>query len=102
MMREKVVCTLRCSASSSGDGHDHVGRLGDARDQVGLGGDVVADLHPLGAVHEDAQRAVGHLEHARHHARHADVVELVGPGLLAGALARRRPSPASGCRRARR
>ncbi len=72
-----------------GGGDDDVGRLGDARDQIGLGGHEVAELDALGAVHEDAQRPVRHLHHARHDTGHADAVEVVGPGLLAGAVARR-------------
>ena len=40
---------------------DDIGQLGDPRDQVGLLGDVVAEPDPLAALHEDAQRAVGHL-----------------------------------------
>ena len=38
--------------------------------------------HARAGLHEDPQRAVGHLEHARDRAGHADVVELVGPGRL--------------------
>ena len=78
MISEKVRWTLRVSASSSGARLDHVGQLGDPRHQVGLLGDERADAHPLGALDEDPQRAVGDLEHARDDAGDADVVELVG------------------------
>ena len=61
---------------------DHVGQLGDPRHQVGLLGDVGAEPDPLGALDEDAQRAVGDLEHAGDDADDADVVEVVGAGLL--------------------
>ena len=74
--------TLRTSASSSGPVLDHVGQLGDARDEVGLGRGPLLDPHALAALHEHAQRAVGHLEHARDGAGDADLVELLGPGLL--------------------
>ena len=61
---------------------EHVGQLGDARHQVGVGGAPLLDPHALAALHEHPQRAVGHLEHARDHAGDADVVELAGPRLL--------------------
>ncbi len=67
---------------------DHVGQLGDPRDQVGLLGDVGAEPHPLGALDEDAQGAVGDLQHPGDDADDADVVEVVGPGLLVLGVAR--------------
>ena len=63
-----------------GRGLDLVGQLLDLRHEVGLGLDELAELHPLGAVDQDPQRAVGHLDHARDRAGHAHVVEVVGPG----------------------
>ena len=82
MISEKVRWTLRVRASSSGRLLDHVGHLADPRDQVGLLGDVVGRCDPLGALDQDPDRPVGHLQHPRDDAGHADVVELVGPGLL--------------------
>ena len=72
---------------------DDVRRLGDARDDVGLLGRELLDVHALAALHEDPQRPVGHLEHARDGADHADPVE----------LARRRATPPRGpcCRPSR-
>ena len=61
---------------------DHVGQRLDPRDQVGLLGDVLGDPHPLGRLNEDPDRAVGHLEHPGDDPDHADVVELVGAGLV--------------------
>ena len=61
---------------------DLVGQLGDARDQVGLLATQLVDLHALARLDEDAQAAVGHLEHARDDAGDADGVQLVGPGRL--------------------
>ena len=102
MISEKVRWTLRVSASSSGLSLDHVGQLGDPRDQVGLLGDVGAEPHPLGPLDEDAQRAVGDLEHAGDDADDADLVEVVGPGLLVLGVAGGDHRPASGWRRGRR
>ena len=51
-------------------------------DEVGVGRGPLLDAHPLAALDEHAQRPVGHLEHARDGAGHADVVELLGAGLL--------------------
>ena len=83
MICENVAWTLRCSASSSGDGVDLVGQLLDPRDQVGVGLRRSRLMRTrCGALDEDPQRAVGHLEHARDDAGDADVVEVVGPGLL--------------------
>ena len=79
---EKVRCTLRVSASSSALALDDVGQLGDARDQVGLLGDVGTEAHALDALDEDAQRPVGDLEHAGDEADDADLVELVRARLL--------------------
>ena len=59
-----------------GAGLADVGQLGDPRHQVGLLGDVGAEPDPLGALDEDAQRAVGDLDHAGDDADHADVVEV--------------------------
>ena len=83
MICVNIVRTLRTSASSSGPVLDHVGQLGDAR-RPGTGSVETHSLdpHALAALHEHAQRAVGHLEHARDHAGDADLVELLGPGLL--------------------
>ena len=61
---------------------DLVGQLGDLRHQVGLLAHPLVDLHALAGLDEDPQRAVGDLEHARDDARHADGVQLVGPGRL--------------------
>ena len=68
---------------------DDVGQLAHARGQVRVGPGPLLHLHALAALDEDAQRAVGHLEHAGDGAGHADVVELlrvgrVDLGLLAG------------------
>ena len=82
MIFENACCTLRISAVSSGALLDDVRRLGDAGDEVGLLGDPLLDLHALAALDEDAQRPVGHLEHARDGADHADAVELAGRGRL--------------------
>ena len=57
---------------------DDVGRLGDARDEVGRPRVPLVDADALAALDEDPQRPVGHLEHARDGADDADVVELVG------------------------
>ena len=62
--------------------HDLVGRLLDAGDEVRVGGDEVDYPNALGAVDEDSQGAVGNLQHARDHTRHAHPVELPGAGLL--------------------
>jgi hypothetical protein len=67
---------------------DPVGRLLHARDQVGLLVGELGELHALAALDEDAQRAVGHLEHPRHGAHHPHAVELLGArGLLLGIAA---------------
>jgi hypothetical protein len=65
-----------------GRGDDLVGHLGDAGDEVRLGGDEVAELDPLPALDEDAHRAVGHFQHPGHHADDAHAIEVVRPGLL--------------------
>ena len=78
MISEKVRCTLRVSASSSGLLLDHVGELGDPRDEVGLVGHIGAEADPLRGLHEDAERAVGDLQHAGDDAGDADVIEVVG------------------------
>jgi hypothetical protein len=62
--------------------HDDVRGLLDRRDEVGLLGGPARDAHPLGALDEHAQRAVRHPDHARDHARDADVEELVRAGRL--------------------
>ena len=82
MICENVLCTLRNSASSSGEGSTTSGSSVDLGDQVRLALDEVAELHALRALDEDPQRAVGHLDHARDRARHAHAVELVGAGVL--------------------
>jgi hypothetical protein len=56
--------------------HD-VGQLGDVRDEIGVLLIPGVELHALGALDEDPQRAVGDLEHARDGADDAHVVELV-------------------------
>ena len=61
---------------------EHVGHRLDPGDEVRLLGDVVAQPHPVGGLNEDPDRAVGNLEHPRDDADDADVVELVGTGLL--------------------
>ena len=71
-----------------GAGLDHVGQLGDPRHQVGLLADVGVEPDPLGPLDEDAQRAVGDLDHAGDDADHADLVEVVGAGLLVLGIAR--------------
>ena len=81
MISEKVLCTLRVSACSSGLGLELVGHLADLRHQVGLGLHEVADPHPLGALDEDPDRPVRDLEHANDHSGHRDLVQVVGPGL---------------------
>ena len=65
-----------------------VGQLGDPRDQVGLLGDVGAEADPLGALDEDAQRAVGDLDHPGDDADDADLVEVLGAGLVVLGVAR--------------
>ena len=62
--------------------HELVGQLRDARDEVGLRGHEVPELHALAALHEDADRAVGHLHHPRDDADDAHPVELVRAGRL--------------------
>ena len=61
---------------------DDVGLLGDRGDEVGPLALPAVDLHALPALDEHPQGAVGNLEHPRDHADDADVVELVGRGLL--------------------
>ncbi len=61
---------------------DHVGVLLDARDEVRLGGDEVGQPHALPALHEDPQRAVRDLDHARDGSRHPHAVEVVRAGAL--------------------
>ena len=56
----------------------HVGRLGDLRDEVGVLGRDAGEAHARPGLHEDPQRPVGHLEHARDRADDAHVVQLVG------------------------
>ena len=56
---------------------DHVGHLGDPGDKVGLLGDVRTQPDPLTPLDEHPDRSVRHLEHARDHADHPHVVELV-------------------------
>jgi hypothetical protein len=69
---------------------DHlVGRLGDAGDEVGLGGHEVAELDALTALDEDANRPVRDLQHPRHHADDADSIEVVRPRLLVVGVLRR-------------
>ena len=63
-------------------GTDDVGGFLEARDEVRLRGDELLEVHPLRAVHEDAQRSVGHLEHARHHAGDSHAIQVVRAGLL--------------------
>ena len=79
-----------------------VGRLLHARHEVGLASSAdVGQAHALAALDEDAQRAVGDLEHPRDGADDPDAVELVG----AGASSRGRgwrPSRSCGRRPARR
>ena len=82
MISEKVRWTLRVSASSSAPSSITSGSSADPRHQVGLLGDVGAEADPLRPLDEDAQRAVGDLEHAGDDADDADVVEVLGPGLL--------------------
>ena len=71
-----------------GGGLDDVRERLDARHQVGLLGDVVAEPHPLGPLDEDADRPVRDLEHPGDDPGDADVVELVGPGLVELGVAR--------------
>jgi hypothetical protein len=59
-----------------------VRRLRDPRHQVGRGGDEVAELHTLPALHEDADGAVRHLHHPRDDSDHAHAIDVVGSGLL--------------------
>ena len=66
---------------------DDVGQLGDLGDEVGRLARPAVDAHALGALDEQAQRPVGHLEHPRDDADDADVVELVRAGLLELGLA---------------
>ena len=73
---------VAAEALELGRGHELVGRLGDVRDQVRRRCDEVAELHALAALHEDVDRAVGHLHHPRDHSHHAHAVELVRPGFL--------------------
>jgi hypothetical protein len=72
-----------------GRGDHLVGRLRDAGDEVWLGGHEVAELDPLAALDEDADRAVRNLEHPRHHPDDADAVEVVRAGLLVVRVLRR-------------
>ena len=64
------------SSTTSGSSVDRA-RRGRARSPIHS-----VDAHALAALDEHAQRAVGHLEHARDGAGHADVVELLGAGLV--------------------
>ncbi len=61
---------------------DHVGRLRDLSHQVGLGRQPALDPHPLAALDQHPQRPVGHPDHPRDRAEHADVEECVGAGRL--------------------
>jgi hypothetical protein len=54
----------------------------DPGNEVGLLGDVVADPHALGRLHQHADGAVGNLEHPRDDPGDADVEEVVRPRLL--------------------
>ena len=81
--------------------HD-VGRLLDLRDEVRLLGGEARDAHARAGLDEDAQRAVGHLEHARDG---ADDAVPYGSGRAPAPRPRgrgSRPSRACGRRRARR
>ena len=81
-----------------GRGDDLVGCFGDTRHEIGIGGHVLADLHALGAVDEDAHGAVRHLQHARHHAGHAHRVEALGArlGLVVAPRGHHRKHPVAG------
>ena len=68
---------------------EHVRRLDDARDEVGLTGYEAGQAHARARLDEDPQRAVGHLEHSRDRAEHAVLVDLVGPGGVDFGLAAR-------------
>ena len=82
MMLEKVFWTWRVSASSSDDSSMTSGSSWMRATRYGSLGDEVVDAHALAALDEDAQRPVGHLQHARDDAGDADPVEVVGAGLL--------------------
>ena len=66
---------------------DDVGLLGDLGDEVGRLARPAVDAHALGALDEQAQRAVGDLQHPRHDTDDADVVEILRAGLLELGLA---------------
>ena len=51
-----------------------------SRDEIRLLADPARDAHALRALHEDAQRPVGDLQHPRDDADDADLVEVAGPG----------------------
>ena len=70
-------------------GLEDVGLLVHARDQVGVLRHELVDPHPLAALDQDPQRAVGHPQHARDDAGDAHAVEVVRPGLLVLRIATR-------------
>ena len=88
MISENVRWTLRVSASSSALGATRSGQRLDPRDEVRLLGDVVRYPHALGSLDEDADGPVRDPQHPRHDAGDADVVEVVGPGLVQLRVAR--------------
>ena len=65
MISRKVRLDVAGQRLELGDALDHVGQLVDPGDEVGLLGDVVAEADPLRPLDQDADRAVGDLEHAR-------------------------------------
>ena len=81
-----------------GGGLEHVRHRLDPRHQVGLLADVVGDPDPLGALDQDAQRAVGHLHHPGDGPGDADAVEVVGAGRVVLGVPRRdhRQHPVAG------
>ena len=88
MISLKVRWTLRASASSSGEGSTSSGSASIRATRYGPLGDVLAQPHPLRRLDEDADRAVGDLEHARDDTDHADVIEVVGARLVELGIAR--------------
>ena len=82
MMLEKVFWTWRVSASSSGDCSTTSGSSWMRATRYGSVAVKSSMPHALAAVHEDAQRPVGHLQHAGDDPDDADAVDVVGTGRL--------------------
>ena len=68
---------------------ERLGRLRHARAEEGLGRHHLLEPQPHEALHDQAQAAVGQLEHLVNVGRHADRVQVGGGGLLHGRVALR-------------